>query len=145
MSGRGASARDATGVDPEAAGAWVRTSGLVFDAVSASEVRGHTDVGRAHWTPWGVVHGGLYATIAESVASMGASAAVLERGEFAVGVDNLTDFLRPMTDGRIEVVATPLLQGRNDQVWEVTMTRDDGKTVARSRVRLRNIALPQPT
>lgn len=108
-------------------------------------MRGHTDVGRAHWTPWGVVHGGLYATIAESVASMGASAAVLERGEFAVGVDNLTDFLRPMTDGRIEVVATPLLQGRNDQVWEVTMTRDDGKTVARSRVRLRNIALPQPT
>lgn len=130
------------GVDPAVAGAWVRGSGLVFDDVSATLVKAHADLGPEHRTPWGVVHGGLYATVAESAASVGASAAVLERGQFAVGVDNLTDFLRPMTEGRIDVVAVAVQQGRSDQLWQVTIDRTDGKTIARSRVRLRNVDLP---
>lgn len=135
--------RDVLGVDMADAGAWVRGSGLVFDQVGAARVTAHVELGGEHWTPWGVVHGGLYATIAESVASVGASAAVRDRGQFAVGVDNLTDFLRPMTEGRIEVSAVPVQQGKSDQLWQVTMDRSDGKTVARSRVRLRNVDLPQ--
>lgn len=131
------------GVDVNDAGPWVRGSGLVFDAVSSTSVRGHVDLGPEHLTPWGVVHGGLYATVAESVASVGASAAVRERGQFAVGVDNLTDFLRPMTDGRLEVSASAVMQGRADQLWQVTIDRADGKTVARSRIRLRNVDLPE--
>ena len=134
---------DVLGVDPTDAGAWVRGSGLVFDDVSATDVRAHAELGAQHRTPWGVVHGGLYATVAESAASVGASAAVLDRGQFAVGVDNVTDFLRPMTEGRIDVVAVAVQQGKNDQLWQVTIDRSDGKTVARSRVRLRNVDLPE--
>lgn len=134
---------DVLGVDPAEAGTWVRGSGLVFDEVSGTHVKAHVVLGREHWTPWGVVHGGLYATVAESAASVGASAAVLDRAQFAVGIDNLTDFLRPMTEGPVDVVAVPLMQGENDQLWQVTIDRADGKTVARSRVRLRNVDLPQ--
>ena len=57
--------------------------------------------------------------------------------------DNLTDFLRPMASGRLDIVAAPIIQGQTEQLWEVTMSRSGRKTVARSRVRLRNVALPR--
>lgn len=116
-------------------------SGIAWREVSGSRVTASIAAGPAHLTPWGVVHGGLYAMVAESAASVGASAAVRERGEFAVGVDNLTDFLRPSTGEELALVAEPVIQGRGEQLWEVTITRADGKPVARSRIRLRNVPL----
>ena len=57
--------------------------------------------------------------------------------------NNSTDFLRPMTAGRIDVVAEPIQQGRTLQLWLVTLTRtDDGKPVARGQVRLQNVPFP---
>ena len=78
----------------------------------------------------------------ESAASIGASRAVLEHGQFAVGVNNNTDFLRAMTGGRVDVVAEPIQQGRTQQLWQVLLTREDGKLVARGQVRLQNVSLP---
>jgi acyl-coenzyme A thioesterase PaaI-like protein len=58
-------------------------------------------------------------------------------------VSNSTDFLRPVTEGSVEVVAEPIMQGKIQQLWEVMITRsDDGKEVARGRVRLQNVPLP---
>lgn len=126
-------------------GAFVETAGLVPDQVSGRLVRGHIDLGPDHHTPWGVVHGGVYTTAIESAASIGAALAVVDTGQFAVGVNNNTDFLRPMRAGRVEVVATPVFQGRNQQLWQVVITRlDDGKEVARGQVRLQNVDLPAP-
>ena len=116
-------------------------SGITWRDVSGSRVTASLLAVAAHLTPWGVVHGGLYAMVAESAASVGASAAVRERGEFAVGVDNLTDFLRPSTGEELELVARPVIQGKSEQLWEVTISRGDGKPVARSRIRLRNVPL----
>jgi 1,4-dihydroxy-2-naphthoyl-CoA hydrolase len=118
---------------------------MKFEVVEAtgSRVTGHVDVGPDQHTPWGVVHGGLYCSVVESAASVGASAAVVERGQFAVGVNNNTDFIRPMTAGRLDVVAEPVQQGRTLQLWQVLLTRaDDGKLVARGQVRLQNVPLP---
>jgi acyl-coenzyme A thioesterase PaaI-like protein len=47
-----------------------------------------------------------------------------------------------MTAGRVDVVAEPVQQGRTQQLWQVTLTREDGKLVAQGRVRLQNIPLP---
>jgi 1,4-dihydroxy-2-naphthoyl-CoA hydrolase len=129
-------------VDLEAAGAFVRASGFVTEEVSGTRVTGHVDVGPDQHTPWGVVHGGVYCTVVESAASIGASAAVVDRGQFAVGVNNSTDFLRSTTAGRLEVLAEPIQQGRTQQLWLVTLTRTDGKQVARGQVRLQNVPLP---
>lgn len=130
-------------VDLRAASRFVAASGFTVTEASGSRVTGHVDLGPDQHTPWGVVHGGVYCTVVESAASIGASAAVLERGQFAVGVHNQTDFLRPMTTGRLDVVAEPIQQGRTLQLWLVTLTRaDDGKTVARGQVRLQNVPLP---
>jgi 1,4-dihydroxy-2-naphthoyl-CoA hydrolase len=127
---------------PETAGAFVQASGFWPDEVSATRVTGHVDVGPTHHTPWGVVHGGLYTLVVESAASIGASVAVLDRGQFSVGLNNSTDFLRSTTEGRLDVVAEPVVQGRTQQLWRVTLTRQDGKAVAQGTVRLQNVDLP---
>ncbi len=130
-------------VDLTAASAFVAASGFVVTDVAGTRVAGHVDLGPDQHTPWGVVHGGVYCTVIESAASIGASAAVAGRGQFAVGVNNNTDFVRPMTTGRIDVVAEPIQQGRTLQLWQVVLTRaDDGKLVARGQVRLQNVPLP---
>ncbi|MQA32769.1 PaaI family thioesterase [Modestobacter roseus] len=129
--------------DLTAASAFVAATGFQLTEVTGTRVAGHVELGPEHHTPWGVVHGGVYCTIVEGAASVGASAAVAERGQFAVGVNNSTDFLRPMTAGRLDVVAEPVQQGRTLQLWLVTLTRpDDGKVVARGQVRLQNVPLP---
>jgi 1,4-dihydroxy-2-naphthoyl-CoA hydrolase len=127
------------------AGAWLQDHGLVLDEISGTRVTAHIDLGARHLTPWGVIHGGVYTTAIESVASVGASAAVFEQGQFAVGVNNTTDFLRAMREGTVDIVADPVIQGRTQQLWRVTITRRaDGKAVAQGQVRLQNIPLPQP-
>ena len=130
-------------VDLTAASPFVAAIKFEVGEASGSRVTGHVDLGPDQHTPWGVVHGGLYCSVVESAASIGASLAVQDRGQFAVGVNNNTDFLRAMTEGRIEVVAEPIQQGRTQQLWQVLLTRaDDGKLVARGQVRLQNIPLP---
>jgi uncharacterized protein (TIGR00369 family) len=125
------------------AGAWLEQLGLVLDEISGARVTAHLDLGAQHRTPWGVVHGGVYTTVIESVASVGASAAVFDQGQFAVGVNNSTDFLRSKREGSVDIVAEPIIQGRVQQLWSVTITRrDDGKLVAQGRVRLQNVPLP---
>jgi 1,4-dihydroxy-2-naphthoyl-CoA hydrolase len=130
-------------VDLGKASAFVAASGFEVTEIGGTRVAGHVDLGPDQHTPWGVVHGGVFCTVIESAASIGASAAVLERGQFAVGVNNNTDFLRPMTTGRLDVVAEPVQQGRTLQLWQVLLTRaEDGKLVARGQVRLQNVPLP---
>lgn len=94
-------------------------------------------------TPRGVVHGGVYATLIETAASVGASAAVNDRGQFSVGVNNSTDFRRSTRSGTLDVFAEPVIQGRVQQLWSVRITRhEDGKLIARGQVRLQNVPLP---
>jgi uncharacterized protein (TIGR00369 family) len=130
-------------IEPISMGAWLAALGFEMEELTGSRVVGHLDVTPDHHTPWGVVHGGVFATIVESTCSLGASAAVADRGQFAVGVCNTTDFLRPVVDGRIDVVAEPVLQGRIQQVWSVEFTRHgDKKLVAQGRLRLQNVPMP---
>ena len=130
-------------IDPTTPGAFTTATGFQITEVTGTRVAGHVDLGPEHHTPWGVVHGGVYCAIVESAASVGASAAVAGEGRFAVGVNNNTDFLRATVEGRLDVLAEPIQQGRTQQLWQVLLTRaDDGKLVARGQVRLQNVQLP---
>lgn len=127
------------------AGTWLIDHGLVLDEISGTRVTAHLELGDRHHTPWGVVHGGVYTTAIETVASVGASLAVYVRGEFAVGVNQSADFLRSMREGRVDIVAEPVIQGRVQQLWQVKITRhEDGKPIAEGRVRLQNVPLVTP-
>ncbi|MDX5562709.1 PaaI family thioesterase [Streptomyces sp. ID05-04B] len=120
--------------------AFVEAIGLRFTEVTGSRVRGEIQLGAEHHTPWGVVHGGVYTSAVESAATVGASAAVADRGQVAVGVANSTDFLRPITAGVVEVRADVIQQGRSQQLWQVAITSaDTGKLIARGQLRLANV------
>ncbi len=122
--------------------AFLAALGMQFESVEPGRVVASIELGSDQHTPWGVVHGGAYTTAIESAASVGASAAVLDRGQFAVGVNNITDFIRPLVSGRVNIVAEPIHQGATQQLWQVTVSRaDDGKLVARGQVRLQNVPL----
>ena len=123
--------------DLDNASAFLAAAGLRLTHVAADRVEGVIDLGPAHHTPWGVVHGGVYTAAAESAASVGATAAVADRGQIAVGTNNNTDFLRSMTTGT--VTAAPLHQGRTQQLWDVRITDESGRVVARGTVRLQSI------
>ena len=113
---------------------------IQFDEISETRVRGSAAADERHHQPWGLVHGGLYTTAIETFATTGAYEAVKDQGQMAVGVTNVTDFLRPHRSGRLAVVATPIQQGRTQQLWQVEIRRpEDDKLVARGQVRLQNI------
>jgi len=121
--------------------AFLQALGMRFEVMEPTRVVGSIDLGPDHHTPWGVVHGGVYTTAIESAASVGASLAVLDRGQFAVGLNNNTDFLRPFTSGRVRLVAEAIHQGATQQLWQVIISRLDGKVIARGQVRLQNVEL----
>jgi uncharacterized protein (TIGR00369 family) len=123
----------------EEASVFVRSAGLVLDEVSGDRVTGHILLGPDHHTPWGIVHGGVYSTAIESAASIGASAAVRDVGQVAVGITNTTHFLRSLGAGRVLVEATALNQGRSQQLWRVDITDESGRLAAHGEVRLQNI------
>ena len=121
---------------------YVGHSGIELTAADADQALGRVEVADIHHQPYGVVHGGLYCTLAETLASTGAAIWAMEQGfAGAVGVSNKTDFIRPTTDGVLIGKATPIHRGRTQQLWQIYMTREaDGKLVAQSQVRLQNIA-----
>jgi 1,4-dihydroxy-2-naphthoyl-CoA hydrolase len=122
--------------------AFLHGAGLHLEEVSAGRVTGWIDLGPDHHTPWGIVHGGVYATAVETAASVGASMVAGEYGQIAVGVSNTTNFLRPMVEGRVTVTATPIQTGRTQQLWQVDIVNTDGKLVAIGHLRLQNVDPP---
>lgn len=84
--------------------------------------------------PLGLVHGGVYASIAESLASFGTGMAVVAEGKVAMGLSNQTSFLRPITQGTIHARATRRHRGRTTWVWEVEIFDDDGNLCVLTRM-----------
>jgi uncharacterized protein (TIGR00369 family) len=119
---------------------FMRLLEIEFDERSPTRVTGSVAADERHHQPWGLVHGGLYTAVVETFATTGAFEAIKGRGQQAVGVSNTTDFVRPHTRGRLDVVAIPIHQGRTQQLWQVEIRRpEDHKLVARGQVRLQNI------
>jgi len=92
--------------------------------------------------PWGIVHGGVYCSIIESLASVSAHVWLTASGSDGrvVGVNNNTDFLRAISSGTVTAESTPIHRGRRQQLWLVTITDEDDRMVARGQVRLQNIS-----
>lgn len=127
-------------VNLEGESAFMQILGLSFEEVGPERVVASFETSSDHHQPWGLVHGGVFTAVIETVATTGAYTAVKDRDQLAVGVNNVTDFMRPHQQGRLDVVAEPLQQTKTQQLWQAVISREDGKTVARGQVRLQNIA-----
>ncbi|MGZ5378299.1 MAG: PaaI family thioesterase [Mycobacterium sp.] len=89
---------------------------------------------------WGIVHGGVYCSIIESLASVSGQIWLSENGGgHVVGVNNNTDFLRAISAGTVTAVSVPIHRGRRQQLWLITITDDKERVVARGQVRLQNL------
>ena len=84
--------------------------------------------------PMGIVHGGIYAAIAETLASMGTADGVVDLGKVPLGMSNSTSFLRPVSEGTVHAEARAFHRGRTTWLWDVEMRNDHGKLCATSRV-----------
>lgn len=116
------------------------TLGLVWDRLSMDAISAHLEIDDRHRQPYGIVHGGVWCSVVESLASVAAALRVAASGRFVVGVSNSTDFLRSHREGRVDATATPIHVGRSQQLWQVVLSRaSDGAAVARGQVRLANV------
>ncbi|HEX4017645.1 MAG TPA: PaaI family thioesterase [Frankiaceae bacterium] len=120
--------------------------GLTIDECTADLVRAHVVVHEGLLQPYGIVHGGVYASLSESAASLGGATWNMARvpGGRTVGVSNDTSFLRATREGTLSVVATPLHRGRTLQLWQVMITDESDRLVAKSDVRLANLEPEKP-
>lgn len=130
---------DGLGIDTVAFNALI---GLEWDLVSPDRVEAHLEVGPQHLMPYGNVHGGVHATLVEAVGSVAGAARVMAQGRGAVGVHNSTDFLRPVTGGRLDVVATPIQVGRTQHLWRVEVFDEQGKLAAHGVLRMQVVERP---
>jgi 1,4-dihydroxy-2-naphthoyl-CoA hydrolase len=90
--------------------------------------------------PWGIVHGGVYSSLIEGLASVSGQLWLSENGGgHVVGVNNNTDFLRAISSGMVTAESTPIHRGRRQQLWLVTITDEKDRIVARGQVRLQNL------
>jgi len=104
--------------------------GLEVLEASPDEVRAQVQVRDAVKQAMGLVHGGVFASIAESITSMATYAGVADEGKIAMGLSNQTNFLRPITQGTIHALARRRHKGRTTWVWEVDITDDEGRLCA---------------
>lgn len=121
---------------------YVGLTGIELTDASADHCGGRLVLNENHHQPYGVVHGGVYCTMIETLASTGAALWAISQGMAgAVGLTNKTDFIRATSDGVLIGKATPIHRGRTQQLWQVDITREsDGKLAAQGQVRLQNVS-----
>lgn len=120
--------------------------GLRITRCSEEEVVGELTVRDDLKQPFGLTHGGVYAAISESLASLGTAMAVSEDGKIATGLSNQTSFLRPVLAGTIHARALRRHAGRTTWVWEVELSDDEGRlcVLTRMTVAVREARPPSP-
>lgn len=113
--------------------------GLEWLEMTADGVSAVLDVRPELHQPYGLLHGGVLASVVETVGS--ASGAIWYGGP-VVGTSNHTNFLRATREGRLTARSTPLHRGRTQQLWDVDITDEQGRLVARGQLRLANLDKP---
>jgi len=112
--------------------------GMEYVEVTPDKVVVTVEIGPHLHQPYGIVHGGVYCAIAEEVASVAGAVWLGGEGK-VVGVNNNTDFLRAVREGRLTATGTPVHRGRSQQLWRVEITDDEGRLAAAGQVRLANL------
>lgn len=119
-----------------ASSGWVKETGMVLVEATAERVVATLELTEKHHQGYGIVHGGVYCSLVETLASIGAAVHASRSGGAVAGLENNTSFIRSVREGRVTATATPITRGRRSQLWQVDIRTDDGKLVATGRVRL---------
>jgi 1,4-dihydroxy-2-naphthoyl-CoA hydrolase len=93
-------------------------------------VRGRIEVTNRVRQPYGIVHGGAMAALAETLTSMATAEGVAAEGKIAMGQEINASFMRPISDGHVNALARVRRKGRTAWNWEVEITDDSGRLCA---------------
>jgi uncharacterized protein (TIGR00369 family) len=115
---------------------WNFAMGLHLIRATADEVIAQIEIDHRHHQAYGIVHGGVYSGLIETVSSVGAAIWAWRNRQSVVGVENNTSFLSAVRGGKIFATARPLMRGRRTQVWEAKVTDGADRLVAHGKVRL---------
>ncbi len=116
--------------------------GLEVLEIDDERVRAQVAVRDELKQPMGLVHGGVLASIAESITSLATFRAVFPDGSSAQGLSNQTSFVRPISEGTIHAAARRRHRGRTTWVWDVDISDDQGRLCAMVRMTVAVRALP---
>lgn len=119
---------------PHPSGGLPEAIGIELLEAEGEVARGRIEVSDRTLQPYGIVHGGTYAALAETVASAATHMHVAPDGKLAIGQSNHTTFLRPISEGQISAEARARHRGRTTWVWDVEMSDDEGRLCALSRI-----------
>ncbi len=119
--------------------------GIEHVEVGAERAVARFEIENRHRQPLGIVHGGVYAAVAEGLTSEATFHAVYPEGMAALGMSNDTSFMRPILAGTVTAVATRKHGGRTTWVWEVEFTDEDDRLCVLSRVTVAVRPLPPGT
>jgi len=108
--------------------------GLELLDYAEDEVRAQVVVRDELKQPAGLLHGGVYAAVAESLASLATAIGVMSEGKMAMGLSNSTSFLRPITRGTVHAHATRVHRGSTTWVWDVRFSDDGDRACAVTRM-----------
>jgi 1,4-dihydroxy-2-naphthoyl-CoA hydrolase len=114
-------------IEPSGFAGFIGTEWIDLDPDAA---RARIKVEDHHLQPFGVVHGGVYAALAESLCSAATYEAVRENDEVALGMANSTTFLRPISKGHVNALARARQRGRTTWIWDVELTDDEDRPCA---------------
>jgi 1,4-dihydroxy-2-naphthoyl-CoA hydrolase len=130
-------------VNGDFSGPFVKHLGLEITELRGDRVEARWTASEKHHQPFGIVHGGVHASVVETLGSIGASVwlsdTVGDEGK-CVGVSNTTDFYRAVREGELTSVGTPVHQGRSQQVWLIETHDAEGRLVARGQLRVQNLS-----
>ena len=110
--------------------------GLQFTKATPDEFVAELEITDRHLQPYGLVHGGVYAGMIETLCSTGAALSVWGGNKNTVGLENNTSFLKAVRGGRLSCTARPLVLGKRSHVWEASIHDNQSRLVAAGRVRL---------
>lgn len=115
---------------------WVKAMGIRITKATVDEVSCEWTIDERHHQGYGIVHGGVYCGVVETLGSIGAYLVAMTRGQKTVGIENHTSFIRAVRSGTLRATATPITRGRTSQLWEAQIKDEEGQLVARGTLRL---------
>jgi len=110
--------------------------GMEIVELTESRVVATMPVDRRTHQPYGILHGGASIALAETVASLGATARIDRERFVAVGQEINGNHIRAKRDGVVRATAVPVHSGRSSQVWSIEIVDEEGKLVCISRCTL---------
>ena len=115
---------------------WVREIGLRFLEATPQKVVATLTIEERHHQGYGIVHGGVYSGIIETLASLGGHLYAAQSGRAVAGLENHTSFVRAVRAGTLTATATPITRGRRSHLWQCDIVDEEGRMIATGRVRL---------